>query len=393
VILKAHFPLFDAPGSSKPFLAGRTGHQKIYCLVNAGERIIVQLTVELENLPSVIEKWEDETWNALYNAAQIRYFAQQQEIAAQIAAIEQQLANVDTLSLRREESDEIMKCVVKFVLGTDFDFMPPDVRAAFAAEGRDLSHGIAFDDQSLSGLNATQWTVLRQHEDMVRFINQAIEWENVVTFLYSYFWDIPESWEFIRNLRHPDANRQAFLRAGSARVVLTIRKGWEWKWLRFTQLDIVDADIPQPTTGPYLSIAQEIAAYDDRNYPGIPPANLAKAAVRLHDAIFTTASVKAISSGSPVSIEVADSTGFVVGLQVVVDVEDDRHVQESVTITEVPDASHIVVESLTHTHDGTQTPFPMLQPGDKGTLIAEWNEYTPSSGIDIAVTSNLATIV
>ena len=38
------------------------------------------------------------------------------------------------------------------------------------------------------------------------------------------------------------------------------------------------------------------------------------------------------------------------------------------------------------------TAFPVVQAGKKGVLIAEWNEYTPSSGTDIAVTSNLATI-
>jgi hypothetical protein len=70
-----------------------------------------------------------------------------------------------------------------------------------------------------------------------------------------------------------------------------------------------------------------------------------------------------------------------------------RRSWRAVTFAEAPDASRIVVESLTDTHDGTQIPFPMLQPGDKETLIAEWNEYTPSSGIDIAVTTNLATIV
>src|SRR6185369_10683695 len=119
------------------------------------------------------------------------------------------------------------------------------VEAAFAAESKDLTHGVAFDDQTLSGLNTSQWSVLRQHEDMVRFINQAIEWENVVTFLYSYFWDLPQSWPFIRELRHADPGRQAFLRAGSARVVLTVRKGWEAKWVRFTQDGTIDADLPE----------------------------------------------------------------------------------------------------------------------------------------------------
>lgn len=392
VIVTAHLPLFDAPGSSKPFLAGRTGHQKIYSLVNDGERIILQLTVELENLPSAIENWRADAWNTLYNAEQTRYFGQQQKISERIAAIEAQISNVDTLTLRREESDEVMKSILKFVLGTEFDFMPLDVEAAFKAEATDLTHGIAFDGQTLGKLNPNQWSVLRQHENIVRFINQAIEWENVVTFLYSYFWDVPQSWAFIRELRHADANRQAFLRAGSARVVLTVRKGWEAKWMRFTQDGTIDADIDEPTTGPYLTIAQEIAAYDDRNYPGIPPANPARAAVRLQDAIYTTSSVRIDPSSSPVSIAVASSAGFVVGLRVILDVEDDRHIQEAVVVTEIPDESHIIVAEVDHTHDGTQGPFAVLQPGDKGALIAEWFEYTPSSGTDIAVTSNLATI-
>lgn len=151
VILKAHEPLFEAPGSPKPFLAGRTGHQKIYCLVNDGERIIIQLTVELDHAPGTVENWQANAWNALYNAAQVNYYAQQQDIAARITAIEDKLANVDTLTLRREESDEIMKCVLKFVLGTDFDFMPADVEKAFDAEATDLKHGIAFDGQTLGG--------------------------------------------------------------------------------------------------------------------------------------------------------------------------------------------------------------------------------------------------
>jgi hypothetical protein len=283
--------LLDAPvmaPDGTEFMKGATGDQKVTFWLDNSASIWVGLKVVLENTRDLVEQWRSEVWNTFYNAEQTRYFGLQQRITERIAAIEARLANVDTLTLRREESDEVMKCVLKFVLGPDFDFMPPAVLAAFAAESQDLLHGIAFDDQSLSSLNASQWSVLKQHEDLVRFINQAIEWENVVTYLYSYFWDLPMSWAFIRELRHADATRQAFLRAGSARVVLTVRKGWEAKWLRFTQDGTIDADITQGTTGPYLSIAQEIAAYDDRNYPGIPPANPARSAVRLQDAVFTT---------------------------------------------------------------------------------------------------------
>ena len=33
------------------------------------------------------------------------------------------------------------------------------------------------------------WTIVKQYEDRVNFINQAIDWDNVIYFVYSYFWD------------------------------------------------------------------------------------------------------------------------------------------------------------------------------------------------------------
>jgi hypothetical protein len=370
-----------------PFLHGHTGHQKVTFFFHHSEKVFVALTVKREQAPETVEQWRNDVWSALFGAAQARYFARQQEIAAQIAAIEDRLASVDTLTLRREESDEIMKSVLRFILGPDFGFMPDSVLAAFQAAGVDLQHGVGFDGSKL-GLSPDQWTLLRQHEDIVRFINQAIEWENVVTFLYSYFWDVPPSWQFIRDLRHPDPNRQAFLRAGSARIVLTVRKGWEERWMRFAEGGSIGADIPEQ----YLSIAQEIAAYDDRNYPGIPPANPGRPLARLQNAVYTTSSANVAPSAAPVTIKVESSAGFVVGLPVVLDVEDERHIQEAVRITAVPSPTQITVEKVQFAHSGSPTPFTVLQPGERGAFIAEWNEYTPTSGTDIAVTSNLSAI-
>jgi hypothetical protein len=370
-----------------PFLHGHTGHQKVTFFFHHSEKVFVALTVRRALAPETAEQWRNEVWTALFDAAQARYFARQQEIAAQIAAIEDRLASVDTLTLRREESDEIMKSVLRFILGPDFGFMPDSVLAAFQAAGVDLQHGVGFDGSKLD-LSPEQWTLLRQHEDIVRFVNQAIEWENVVTFLYSYFWDVPPSWSFIRDLRHPDPNRQAFLRAGSARIVLTVRKGWEERWMRFAEGGSIGAPIPDQ----YLSIAQEIAAYDDRNYPGIPPANPGKLLTRLQNAVYTTSSANVAPSAAPVTIKVESSAGFVVGLPVVLDTDDERHIQEAVRLVAIPNSTQITVEKVQFAHSGAPAPFAVLQPGEKGAFIAEWNEYTPTSGIDIAMTSNLSSI-
>ncbi len=418
------------------FMHGATGHQTMTYWIVWIDSASIMFYLIFEPTEQAMVQWQLAVWNACYNAAQTQYYAKQQDIAAQIAQLEDQVNNVDTLTLRREESDEIMKGVLRFLLGPhpgkpDFNFMPQDVNAAIKrsiasvwdvehvpddqakaiSSWWDSQHGVEFTGNEL-GLGQADLKTVQQHENVVRFINQAIEWENVVSFLYSYFWDMHESWDFIRQIKHPDANRQAFLRAGSARVVqaflragsarvvLTVRKGWEQAWTQFAEGGFDGASIDPDH--PYFSIAKEIAAYDDRNYPGIPPANPGQSAVRSEDAVYTT-SVANLSGNMgpniPVEIAVDSSTGFVVGAQVVIDTRidtdksDPSGMQESQTITAInSDGKHITVEQLDNPHDGSKKPFLIMQPDEKGVLIAEWFEYTPTSGTDIAVTSNLKMI-
>jgi hypothetical protein len=150
---------------------------------------------------------------------------------------------------------------------------------------------------------------------------------------------------------------------------------------------------------PYLSIAKEIQAYDETNYPGIPPANPASGPTSDQQySVAAVCSAKVNASSSPVTIPVDSSTGFNVGFSVVIDAfiynpaNPNANLQEQQIVTAVPDSTHITVQSLNKTHDGSLTPFAIVQPGETGVLIAEWFEYTPTSGTDIAVTSNLPTI-
>ncbi len=390
---------FDLPN----FLQGGRGHQTITYRFRFVDTAAVIFNVKVRRTEEAYTRWQSEAWNVLFNAAQTNYFAEQQDIAAQISQLEDQINNVDTLTLRREENDEIMKGVLLFILGPALAFMPQDVIDNLndpTLRDVDIEHGVGFKRDGLN-LSPWDWSTARQYEDHVRFINQAIEWENVVSFLYSYFWDIPNSWDFIRKIKHPDANRQAFLRAGAARVVLTVRKGWEKAWVSFVETGTIGVDIP--TANPYLSIAQEIAAYDDRNYPGIPPANPGQSAVRLEAAIYTTSNTQLnpLSPDAPltnVEIEVESSSGFVVGAQIVIDTRveatytDNVGRQESTTITAIRNSSHITVAQILYPHGGNSSFYPIVQPSEKGVVIAEWNEYTPTSGTDIAVTSNLANV-
>lgn len=378
--------LTTRPGT--PYL-GSTGEQTIVFFLQDVEVGTVGVDYVAERTPERYAQWQSEVWNALYTAAQTKYYGEQQYIASKIADIEERLSKVDTLTMRREESDEVMKSVIRFIAGEAYQYMNDTTVAAFNKASEDAVHGIGFRANKLT-FEPGQFAAVTQHENVVRFINQAIEWENVVTFLYSYFWDNPVSWEFIRQIQHPDANRQAFMRAGSARVVLTVRKGWEVLWLRFAESGFTNPQF-EPDAA-YLNIAREIAAYDDRNYPGIPPANSGRNAIRLADSVYTISSVSIAASQNPVTIKVDSVAGFVPGARVVIGAADEQGTQESQLLQAVVVPDKLVVQRLKNPHDGTATPFPVVLPGEKGALIAEWSEYTPSSGTDIAVTSNLSEI-
>jgi LysM repeat protein len=386
------------------FLTGAMEKQSVvFNIINASVASI-SLSIDIEPTKMAKDRWQNDVWNTLYNAAQTKYYAEQQEIQAQIAALEDKISNVDTLTLRREENEEIMKSVLRWVLGPSFSFMPQEIGDLFKSGGNDPTYGTVLDADKGDSLNVTEngWRPMFMYQEMVKFINQAIEWENVLYFLYSYFWDVPSSWNFIRQIRHPDPTRQAFLRAGSARVVLTVRPGWEQAWVSFVEAFEFSKSL-KISNHPYMRIAEEIRNYAQTNYPGIPPANPGGGSLPDSGQAVASESEDDLSpsEGRPVTIEVKSSVGFLVGHTAILDtyeptiVQDGKRVsahQEAQTITAVPDDTHITVKRIEKQHNGSKNPFPVMQAGEKGQLIAEWFEYTPTSGTDISVTSNLAVI-
>ena len=255
------------------FLEDRTGVQKIVYFLQNVDAAAVTFALTYEPTDAAMAQWQLAAWQTLHDTARDAYYASLQALAQKRDALQAQIDNVDTLTLRREESDEIMKGILRWLLGPDFDFMPPDVVNLFAADPTLRKYGESFTGNEL-GLDASGWSAMFIYEEMVKFLQQAIEWENMLYFLYPYFWDVPAAWDFVRTVQHPDPTRQQFLRAGSSRVVLTIRPGFEEAFAAF--VDRGELGEVLPPDHPYLTIGQEIQAYDQTNYPGIPPANPAE---------------------------------------------------------------------------------------------------------------------
>ena len=125
--------------------------------------------------------------------------------------------------------------------------------------------------------------------------------------------------------------------------MLTVRKGWEEAWVNFVEAGGFGSTlIPNH---PYKTIAGEIHDYDEKNYPGIPPANpVADGALPDNgESVATVSGDSIVPSTGPVTISVKSSDGFIVGNSAIIDSHDLKDpnsstctLQETQTITAVP---------------------------------------------------------
>ncbi|WP_343681062.1 hypothetical protein [Chryseobacterium arthrosphaerae] len=68
---------------------------------------------------------------------------------------------------------------------------------------------------------------LDKYTAFVKFMEQAFEWENLSYYLYPYYWGNKENWEMLYQSENTDPLFGAFLQSGMARVVATVRPGFE----------------------------------------------------------------------------------------------------------------------------------------------------------------------
>lgn len=99
----------------------------------------------------------------------------------------------------------------------------------------------------------------------IRFFENAFEWEQLTFFFYPYFWGRKGGWMDRALLNDVDPLFADFIRAGSARVVLPVRPGFERAVGYFLATGKIwnGGDLPWIGSGLYVSIIDEIRERDD----------------------------------------------------------------------------------------------------------------------------------
>ena len=128
-----------------------------------------------------------------------------------LSMLQRDIAADDTVRLRRMEREAIMRTVLEWLF-----------------PGFEDASSVLASLPSPGSLDPGRWQQVMQYGEYIKFVQTAIDWNNVIVFLlYPYFWDTiwhePEK----LFLKHPDAIHREFLRAGAAREILAIQPGYE----------------------------------------------------------------------------------------------------------------------------------------------------------------------
>lgn len=246
---------------TKASILGRTG--KVSLMVNHYNVDTGGWLLKIQASPTqeAIDSWQSQILDKLRDADTALYNAHVEKLKEQAATIQASLDDFDALTLRRMEREEIMRGLLQWLFGPAFQLQP----GALDAYLNDPQATI-FD----AG-NTAAWQVVMQYGEYIKYIHNAIEWENVLFFPYPYFWDASSRWPFKLFLVHPDPEHRSFLRAGCARVVLTIRPGFEQSFAQFMETYSLSGLLS--SNHPYVTIGTEIRNFAMTNYEAIPPAN------------------------------------------------------------------------------------------------------------------------
>ncbi len=199
--------------------------------------IKTELSVEAE------EKWRMETFNAIISAYELRKAEYDEKVKELKASITQKVAT-NPLFYRQIENISLKKNCIAYL--ADHDNM-----------GLDMLTGRDSEDVNADYKDAR----LEKYAAFVKFFEQAFEWDLMSYNFYPFYWAAKkDKWKDLYNIDNDDPLFRSFLQSGMARVVLTVRPGFEEtvNWYMGTGQIWNGGQVPTLDDPLFISIVEEL---------------------------------------------------------------------------------------------------------------------------------------
>lgn len=213
----------------------------------------VAIDVHCSVTTRALDQWKQRAYDSILQAYEQQLANYNERRAAEQVRRGDQAFGENPLVNRRIERDELKRWIV-MMLTSD-----PEL---------DLN---SFQDTA-DGEPVIDLARAERNGRIIRFLENAFEWNNMVYVLYPHFWGRRARWIPALQITDPDPDFAAFLRAGAARVQIPVRPGFERAVAHFIRFqDVWETGEPFLVDGdPYIPIVDEITENLGKLDEGVP---------------------------------------------------------------------------------------------------------------------------
>lgn len=204
----------------------------------------INATVQCTLTEEAKKQWQLETFNAIIEAYEEKLLAYNEKMTA-LKAAQSEKRKSNPLFYRQIENTVLRKNCMEYL--TDHAIMG---QANLIRGNTSSTVRVDYDNPSLE-----------EYASRVKFLEQAFEWDLMSYHLYPFYWGSRGRWSELYNTEEiDDPVFRSFLQSGMARVILTVRPGFEEavNWYMATGITWSGGQTPTLMDPMYMAIADEL---------------------------------------------------------------------------------------------------------------------------------------
>ncbi|SHL58132.1 hypothetical protein [Chryseobacterium polytrichastri] len=211
----------------------------------------IKVTINCELSDEFINKWKTESFNAIikaYEAAYQKFLEEQARLDAEQKEKEAAAKERQDNFYRYMEHDTLKHNCIAYLLQ---DYL--------TTLGQVTTNG-AEDTTRMDNFQVYLNENLDQYAALAKFMEQAFEWEIMDYTFYPYYWANRKSWQQFYLTESVDPLFRSFLQAGMARIIVTVKPGFEAAVQFFLETGLIWNGGTVPVIGDpmYMSIVDEM---------------------------------------------------------------------------------------------------------------------------------------
>ncbi|MGO4408968.1 MULTISPECIES: hypothetical protein [unclassified Brevundimonas] len=203
--------------------------------------VTAAIEITCNRTAGALEKWRNKTHQAIKQGYLKQMKAYEDAVERAKAQAVAQTRGRSPLAYSLLQREELKKAVISVFTAQHFD---------------------AFGAIQTGGLGLPQVDLAEAELEgpYIRFFEQAFEWEQMMFLYYPYYWGRKSRWVEASFIEDADFEFAAFMKAGAARVVVSVRPGFELAVAHFLETGQIweGGDPPLVTSPAYLNIVDEI---------------------------------------------------------------------------------------------------------------------------------------